>query len=418
VAGVFVTTKVIIPNHNYNSAVALMESGDYDAAITAFKELDGYKDSGNLIDYSTALNYMESGKYSKAIKQFESLGDYSDAQEKIVECQNLENESNYQTALDYMESGKYSEAIKQFESLGDYSDAQEKIEECQELEIEANYQAAIGLMDSGKYLDAIDQFESLGDYSDSQQKIEECQNLLNQEKYQEATGLYNQGDYKEAYQIYSELGTYLDSESKSAEAQAQYLSTAKVGDVITFGSYEQDDDATDGKEAIEWIVLEKQDNQIFVISQYVLDAQAFNSSKEKIDWENSTLRTWLNETFYNKAFSSTEQKKIVEGIVSNEPGDTTDKIFLMSSRELKNYFSTTESFRCKATAYAIYQGASVDTSGGQYDGDCRWMLRPSGFAYENYAYVGAGEKEMGRYIYAPVNAIAGIRPAMWISTEG
>jgi sRNA-binding protein len=37
VVGVLVTTKVIIPNHNYNAAVALMESGDYDAAITAFR---------------------------------------------------------------------------------------------------------------------------------------------------------------------------------------------------------------------------------------------------------------------------------------------------------------------------------------------------------------------------------------------
>ena len=45
IATILVVTKVIIPNGKYNDAVALMEAGNYQAAVSAFAELGGYKDS-------------------------------------------------------------------------------------------------------------------------------------------------------------------------------------------------------------------------------------------------------------------------------------------------------------------------------------------------------------------------------------
>lgn len=39
-----------------------------------------------------------------------------------------------------------------------------------------------------------------------------------------------------------------------------------VGDVIKFGSYEQDNDTTNGNEEIEWVILDKADGKVFVIS--------------------------------------------------------------------------------------------------------------------------------------------------------
>ena len=43
-----VVTKVVIPNNNYNNAVALMNSGKYEEAVNKFKALNGYKDSDSL----------------------------------------------------------------------------------------------------------------------------------------------------------------------------------------------------------------------------------------------------------------------------------------------------------------------------------------------------------------------------------
>jgi TolA-binding protein len=388
VLGVLLTTKVIIPIHNYNSAVSLMENGDYTAAIAAFKAMDGYKDSDYLIDYAKALSYMESEDYSKAIKKFESLGDYSDAQEKIVECQNLENEAEYQAALGYMESGKYAKAIKQFESLGDYSDAQEKIVECQNLEKEEYYRIALDYMDSGDYSKAIEKFEYLGDYSDSQEKIIECQSLLNEN-----------------------------------------LSLVNVGDTITLGNYEQDNDTTNGTEPIEWIVLKKDKSSIFIISKYILDAQAFNSEQNDVTWENCTLRTWLNETFYNEAFSVTEQAKICtstctafpNSYFSTSAGSTTsDKIFILSNREALSYFSSGyKNAGCSATAYAIAQGLSPYGS----ENYCPWLLRTPGMSqnaiclgwiYDNNSFYIVGNDSESGGVY--VDEVYGVRPAMWIST--
>jgi tetratricopeptide (TPR) repeat protein len=334
---------------------------------------------------------MESGKYSKAIKQFESLGDYSDAQEKIVECQNLEKGEYYRIALDYMDSGNYSKAIEKFEYLGDYSDAQEKLVECQNLKNEADYQAAIELMNSGEYKKAITKFKSLGDYSDAQEKIVECQNLLNEN-----------------------------------------LSLANVGDTITLGSYEQDNNTTNGAESIEWIVLEKNDNSIFVISKYALDAQAFNSEQDYVTWETCTLRTWLNGTFYNNAFSTIEQGKIITHTYEATPNDyygtsagsdTQDKLCLLSNSEALKYFgSSGQDAGCSATAYAISKG--LGTYGSKKI--VGWLLRTPGETQIGVSYAsihnddgtlwiaGNDSKIGGLY----VDVIGGIRPVMWISTEG
>ena len=47
---VIVLNTVIIPNNKYNEAVALMNDGKYEEAITAFEDLDGYKDSVDKIE--------------------------------------------------------------------------------------------------------------------------------------------------------------------------------------------------------------------------------------------------------------------------------------------------------------------------------------------------------------------------------
>ena len=86
---------------SYNSAVALLDAGQYEEAIAAFSALDGYKDSSAKIEeaqvakrnaeieaqYQEALRLFESGEYSSAKTMFEALDDYQDSQSYIQKCE-------------------------------------------------------------------------------------------------------------------------------------------------------------------------------------------------------------------------------------------------------------------------------------------------------------------------------------------
>ncbi len=72
--------------NEYNSAVTLMESGQYEEAIAVFEALRDYKDSATQISecrYRSALSLMESGQYEEAIAAFADLGDYKDSAKRI-----------------------------------------------------------------------------------------------------------------------------------------------------------------------------------------------------------------------------------------------------------------------------------------------------------------------------------------------
>lgn len=84
-----------------------------------------------------------------------------------------------------------------------------------------------------------------------------------------------------------------------------------VNDHVFFGHYEQDNDLTNGAEAIEWRVLKVENGEALLISQYALDSQPYNEKYAVALWSECTLRTWLNTAFYDAAFNDTEKQGIV-----------------------------------------------------------------------------------------------------------
>ena len=91
---------------------------------------------------------------------------------------------------------------------------------------------------------------------------------------------------------------------------------AKQDTYVTFGHYPQTAEGNDST-AIEWVVLQKEGNKALLISRYGLDAQPYNAEYTDATWETCTLRTWLNSTFLNKAFTAEEQKAILTTSVIN-----------------------------------------------------------------------------------------------------
>ena len=191
---------------------------------------------------------------------------------------------------------------------------------------------------------------------------------------------------------------------------------AKVGDYFTFGSYEQDIDTTNGKEDIEWLVLDKQDDKILIISKYALDTVPYNKDVRSVTWETCTLRKWLNNDFYNSAFNEEEKTKIKSSTVTadanpeydTDPGNNTgDKVFLLSINEVRKYFSTWEARKCVPTDYAIAQGACVS------DSHCWWWLRSPGYD-SDYAARVYNDGDVYYYGYGVDDDYDCVRPALWI----
>ena len=63
----------------------------------------------------------------------------------------------------------------------------------------------------------------------------------------------------------------IEDPEEPVEAPAEELSSIEVGDIVTFGHYEQDGDDANGLEPIEWIVLDTEDAVATLISRYGLD---------------------------------------------------------------------------------------------------------------------------------------------------
>ena len=207
---------------------------------------------------------------------------------------------------------------------------------------------------------------------------------------------------------------------------ADKLIEINVGDTLTFGEYEQDNDTSNGKEDIEWLVLAKEGNRLLLISDKALDCQQYNESWEDVTWETCSLRKWMNNTFLNEAFSTEEQKMIQSTNVSadknpnwdTDPGKaTTDKVFLLSINEVNKYFASDKERMCVPTAYAIANGAYTSdsyTKGGA--ATCWWWLRSPGRSQSSAAGVGRGGGVLG--IGGNVSNDDGcVRPAIWIDLD-
>lgn len=120
-------------------------------------------------------------------------------------------------------------------------------------------------------------------------------------------------------------------------------------DTVTFGAYEQDSVLENGKEPIEWIVLDKKGDEYLLLSKYVLDYHQFQNNKiegKPASWNESDIRMWANTEFLNNAFSEEDQKHIMLSTIENTNNDyynlklTEDRIFLLSLDEIINYFGS------------------------------------------------------------------------------
>ena len=177
--------------------------------------------------------------------------------------------------------------------------------------------------------------------------------------------------------------SYHEIPKADEDAEPELPKNLKPGDTFTFGRYEQDNSYYDGKEPIEWIVLETDGHRALVVSRYVLDCEkAFYSSGSDVWWYNNALQSWLNSDFVYEAFTYKERQHIPDVKVDvklpfwaheDEYHNLEDQVFCLSNDELKKYCGDyqlyfnkynegfNENFLCSPTPYAIAQGVQTYT---------------------------------------------------------
>ncbi len=214
------------------------------------------------------------------------------------------------------------------------------------------------------------------------------------------------------------------------------LSGAEIGDYVYFGKYEQDMVTSDGKEKIEWIVLDsvedEEERKLLLLSRYALDCHSFDVTTGVEMWETSGIRNWLHEDFYNDAFSEIEQQKLIltaNPAVSNEEyqleaeNDMGDLVFLLNKEEAEKYFEETntgvsKARACAPTAYARARGAWTNPyyETDWYFGNCWWWLRDPGCATSNAIFVNYNGSIVESGLRNNRKNVA-VRPAVWVRVK-
>ncbi|HJI69623.1 MAG TPA: DUF6273 domain-containing protein [Oscillospiraceae bacterium] len=445
----------------YNRAVSAMNEAnsenEYKAAAEIFKTVPGFKDADSLVEkcldnaeicrkdalYNSARSQMTGNiirNYESAIRMLESISGWKDADEQIYACQKKIEELKAKEEAERLEAERKAE---------EHRIAVEKAKK------KAKKVFAIGtpivcacfafvlvlitvIIPKQKHNQAMELISS-GDYDSAYELLEEIgdNETIASNKYDRAIKYIDSGNYKAAYMLLDGL-SYKDSAEKFASSKLKYeqaiIRKAKVGDIVYFGTYEQDNDTTNGKEDIEWLVLAKENNRVLVISDKALDCQPYNSSYTDVTWENCTLRKWLNNDFVNAAFTAEERAKIPMVTVSADknpkypytnPGEATkDKVFLLSIVEAEKYFASDEARMCVPTEYAISNGVFTSDLFITYTREsytkcgkatCPWWLRSPGDG-QNHATTVEVYKSIA---IPPVNSDSdAVRPAMWITIDG
>ncbi len=202
-------------------------------------------------------------------------------------------------------------------------------------------------------------------------------------------------------------------------------------------------------EPIAWTILSEEDGKVLLLCNTILDAQAYQNACYSADdgiytnsnnapsgthasnYAYSTIRTWLNDTFYNTAFNEMQKSIILLSTVDNSAAttansdnphaceNTQDKIFLPSFSDATNSdygFAPNEDGSDDArvkfpSAYAKSQGAMIHSNDTYKDGVGVWWLRSPYYTYFDAASVATFDNIGDQHV---TYTCGGILPALWL----
>ena len=321
----------------------------------------------SIAKYTRAGILYNNEQFDEAITVYRSLGNYKDSKQQI---QNCEKGKKYLKGIEQLEAGNYEDALAFFWGAGDYKDATEKYQLCQE---KVNEKTNLALEEARKAVDA------------ALTATDQTNNLI------------------DALKILYPLQGDAEIDQKITEYERTILENAEVGDTVVLGHIEQDNNATNGEEPIEWNILRITENngkkRYLVISSLILADKQYNNSGGAL-WTVSLLAKWLNNSFLTSSFSTWEQSIMF--------GNSSDKVFILNTKQAEDYYSSNELRKCKATTF-------VNETGNLYseNGFVNWWLRPDNSNSYGVGHVGV-DGDIGGGL---AGEIYGVRPAIWIELD-
>jgi hypothetical protein len=244
------------------------------------------------------------------------------------------------------------------------------------------------------------------------------------------------GDRTEVGEIPEEVGDRPDEVGNNDRPEVGASEIIHEGEYIVFGSYKG--------EPLKWQVLAEEGERTLIITKDCVALQPYHEVSfedwegfKGITWEDSSLRTWLNSSFYEVAFSTDEKLRIQETQIVNQDNaesgteggnDTKDKVFLLSLAEAEQYFVS------DAARVASYKWSNDDVEQTKewyepYGSDLQeayevidewaadrqawWWLRSPGF-YSSSAvavYTDGSVNSSNTFVN---HRDFGVRPALWI----
>ncbi len=206
-------------------------------------------------------------------------------------------------------------------------------------------------------------------------------------------------------------------------------------------------------EPIKWRILSESNGEALILCEMIIDSQAYSAQGDyyvivndnKVyanNYMHSDIRTFLNDDFYNTAFSSLQKELILLTSVDNSERstnpdndatyfndganqyaceNTNDFVFLLSEQEITTStygFSTSlgsTDIRIKqTTAYTQCQGAFVAT--GDFEGNGVWWLRSAYYVGDHNVLCVNVEGDVS-YTKPSFNTTCGVVPALRIKLD-
>lgn len=233
------------------------------------------------------------------------------------------------------------------------------------------------------------------------------------------------GDAKYRAVYFEEYRPYLTSGASAPSEAYQELNGYESGKVYWFKF-----------ESIKWRVLKESDGKALLLCESIVDAQSYLNEMPAEgyanNYENSSIRAWLNDSFYKTVFNADQQGIIAETTVNNGPdstgyfnnayacNNTKDKIFLLSAAEVLDtacgFSSSDEADPARAkkgTDYAKAQGLWASES-GDMAGSSWWLLRSADKDIDHGVREVNINGAIKGYYSDVLITYRGIAPALWI----
>ena len=221
--------------------------------------------------------------------------------------------------------------------------------------------------------------------------------------------------YRKIFKYWSIDGnevTEISAETKGkVTVQANWSRLVDNFESFSIGKYQQNGIDVEETTDIEWIILDKVDDKLLLITKNVIDNLSYDSDGNA-KYIDSSIKDWLNNEFYNTAFSDKQKANICDTSIT----DTEKcKVFLLNTENANYYFANDMSRIARATDYAKEVNNGGDNLAVRSANVCEYWLRSDANG-DKVPYVSfAGDiKEEG--IMTTAKTI-GVRPAIWVKAN-